>query len=1320
MSVEPASAVNLPSAEQSVATPGIGQVGGGAGNQWGAFFGQTHGPGKVDPYGHAPLPNYNLTDGYIGRTLFVREQVKGYLLESLEPYYTLMLPWLETNQHHIQWNELRFNRTIAGRTPHEAPSRYITTEKTQHRDHVVRRGLAFIMEVDRANTPEGRQDYVNNIKGILQSVLETVSHDTIYTILISHDDKKSDRTKNQKLSLDKLVQEQIDNFAVLNSNNQQLVKLIERYKRYLRKHVQGAQVGQLLLIVGPETPIELHKINTDRKPVPYFVLGEGGQALARDGPMTLVRAEDGTAIIPTRDFVVDANEPEVQLLTRPVLTSEKYDMCWRHTNTSLWDGIQEITRCTHCYETGQRNVVVYDERGDQLKAIGFIDAIENSDLFDDPLLGEVESSRAWTADDFGNTRNAPMRLHWDPASGRARRVNYFGVLDQSVANHRHHEQTGITLLAGASGLPEDALDLYETSKRFLQEMEGTPYNEAFFRGLIEENVGRNATDAGAFAGVTTMTAALDVVQRWRYASGPEWSGTFDCGGLRLPAKTRAMDDITHPPGFASYVGLCEYARHASRAGSGWQDGGKMAKLVLTLVDRLYDRAAKAFPESEALRADNRPPWFHKQTGKITFFHNLFWVNRPPAALAFVPPAVVAEVGSAAPSSPVVSGRWASVPLTSSMGGNGNAGPVARGIQSSLGSARSSGIFYVFHNGPGFTIAGDQAMHALATAPEARAARLCGAAGTTALRTMASMLLDRNEPAGAEAWKSLIDFLTGPDVKPRGWSAPAFATGLQAKISDIDGGAAKIEYIHNTTKAPALLSRNQRRAQRTTQGEIVAAGGTDGVQSAAFSTTSGEPFRPTVSSRASVVSDLSDCAGRIWRLTRQIHGARLARDSGYNADHMAYAFPSMSGIAVPFGGLVDFHSMQAQGDVEEELFGLLNAEEATMRQHLTSAETAGIRVTPSSSQTEAPLPDSAPIGQRVAVDLVAWRGDGARWYRSPLVMTSGLLRSLKRAPAGDAGEPLVRPMDPQGLLSFRIEDFGDQETLPEFTRVGLILNRRNVVHTSFGGHLRRHMEQLDIDANRPESSVSDDQFATGRRSIDSDAMDDSISSILYGSESAGPSKRARRAEVPLGDPLGGWGQAAAPIEGALDSAVYTGAVPPPGTGAREAVDAFAQANFVRNFNETSRNNNPLTRMMTQVFLMAPASKKEHWMVPLHQNVLMPVNILVFRPMLEHDMDTYIRQHRHHGERGPGPQLLPWWWGYEVHDLQEGPGKHQRRRPTRPDCHRHRHRRDRHRKHGFPCWKPGLCRCSSHPNPRQGRSPILLGGPDERQVRIQQAV
>ena len=66
--------------------------------------------------------------------------------------------------------------------PYEGVSRMQTSLRRKHRDRVVRRGLALIIESDFYATDAGRQHFADQLTSIRYCVQETCNFDVLYAV----------------------------------------------------------------------------------------------------------------------------------------------------------------------------------------------------------------------------------------------------------------------------------------------------------------------------------------------------------------------------------------------------------------------------------------------------------------------------------------------------------------------------------------------------------------------------------------------------------------------------------------------------------------------------------------------------------------------------------------------------------------------------------------------------------------------------------------------------------------------------------------------------------------------------------------------------------------------------------------------------------------------------------------------------------------------------------------------------------------------------------------------------------------------------------
>lgn len=83
----------------------------------------------------------------------------------------------------MQWDEVSFDVRLLQRVPYQGVSRMQTSLRRKHRERVVRRGVAMMIESDFYSTEAGRQHFSNQLQSIRYCVQETVNFDCIFAML---------------------------------------------------------------------------------------------------------------------------------------------------------------------------------------------------------------------------------------------------------------------------------------------------------------------------------------------------------------------------------------------------------------------------------------------------------------------------------------------------------------------------------------------------------------------------------------------------------------------------------------------------------------------------------------------------------------------------------------------------------------------------------------------------------------------------------------------------------------------------------------------------------------------------------------------------------------------------------------------------------------------------------------------------------------------------------------------------------------------------------------------------------------------------------
>ena len=119
------------------------------------------------------------------------------------------------------------------RVPYEGVSRMQTSLKRRHRDRVVRRGLAMVIESDFYATDAGRQHFADQLTSIRYCVQETANFDALYAYLTCGNyDFNYDRMKNlrPRRNIKTAMNHEINMYAVCQKEELGFDKAVEECK----------------------------------------------------------------------------------------------------------------------------------------------------------------------------------------------------------------------------------------------------------------------------------------------------------------------------------------------------------------------------------------------------------------------------------------------------------------------------------------------------------------------------------------------------------------------------------------------------------------------------------------------------------------------------------------------------------------------------------------------------------------------------------------------------------------------------------------------------------------------------------------------------------------------------------------------------------------------------------------------------------------------------------------------------------------------------------------------------------------------------------
>ena len=126
------------------------------------FFGAPVAPEKLKDYSEHHAMTYHFPDAYAGQNTKIRDTLNNLILKSPQNWQTSVgLPFFQIEGTVVEWDEVKFDVRLMQRVPYEGVSRMQTSLRRKHRDRVVRRGLALIIESDFYATDAGRQHFAD-------------------------------------------------------------------------------------------------------------------------------------------------------------------------------------------------------------------------------------------------------------------------------------------------------------------------------------------------------------------------------------------------------------------------------------------------------------------------------------------------------------------------------------------------------------------------------------------------------------------------------------------------------------------------------------------------------------------------------------------------------------------------------------------------------------------------------------------------------------------------------------------------------------------------------------------------------------------------------------------------------------------------------------------------------------------------------------------------------------------------------------------------------------------------------------------------------
>lgn len=351
--------------------------------QWANVFGPSAYDIKEDENRNRKRGRVHIPDVLLGPSQFLTDRVDGLIVDATaSPFTTIILPYMyiEYPDKKLEWNVWSFDQGLASRVPYESAARTLTQRKQSFSGYTVRQGLAITMEHNFMMSPEGMENFKNQVMQVVQSIQNTNDLD-VHMALINAPSYL--RTVRERYYLDNYLNQSlrdyVDTFGFVQKNQNALDILIEDTKSMIK--TWGGDEPDFLLCSSKLC----FQLTMDPMKTSYLTQGPDGKKTLKEGPM-LAKVR-GLNIIKSKAFSMDEGMMPRDLLRRRVRVGEHYigqtgtHGCVRLYNEDS-DDFPEISAANlreKCEDGGANNKT------------GLAEIYNNVD----GILGDLETNQSW-------------------------------------------------------------------------------------------------------------------------------------------------------------------------------------------------------------------------------------------------------------------------------------------------------------------------------------------------------------------------------------------------------------------------------------------------------------------------------------------------------------------------------------------------------------------------------------------------------------------------------------------------------------------------------------------------------------------------------------------------------------------------------------------------------------------------------------------------------------------------------------------------------------------------------------------------------------
>lgn len=503
----------------------------------------------MDPESRKTTIAPDLPRAYEGKNQVITDVILDLVAHKETWYLTKALPLTQTDQLSWRMNITSFDQRATKRVPHKATSRLLDSRRETRTGTLARSGIAYEMECQYVNTPEGQIRYAHHLTQMANAIIFTLCVGVIQAYLDSNDYRRTYEELHgihMSSNVEALMRREISTFAIAQKQKNGMEVLDATITEAMTQWQGEADMW----IVHPVMKTYLRMIPNEK--TDYHLAGPKGPQNLEDAvnspwsiggvPAYISRMYDLHESFPSNGGVVR------NMLCRLKEIGSYYTMMDTQKSASEKYFLEQ-------YQSFHRTIRVYDEVDDDWRDIGLLEAMTNAHIFD--AYGKISlppSRKPYELDP--NDKDTDFLSRVDPTNPTQRvPVDLFGHIDprdlspSAVVNAC---RTIVKSMAHSGAMDYHKLsDALSNGEALYRKICDAPFDAVWFWSIFVEHLKQNGKsgsftwpndasekDFNALIREITKTSSRDKIPT-RIMNG------ISGGAMRLPEKlyTNGLDDV---------------------------------------------------------------------------------------------------------------------------------------------------------------------------------------------------------------------------------------------------------------------------------------------------------------------------------------------------------------------------------------------------------------------------------------------------------------------------------------------------------------------------------------------------------------------------------------------------------------------------------------------------------------------------------------------------------------------------------------------------------------------------------------------------------